>query len=60
MQYSDEQRASLRRCLEDAKYKTKMKDVLRDIIFDNIGLYTKDKVYIWKEITDLFDEVTKD
>lgn len=60
MQCNDEQKAILKRCLEDAKYRTKMKQVLKDIIFDNIGTYTIEKVSAWKDIIGLFDEATKD
>lgn len=60
MQCNDEQKAILKRCLEDSKYRTKLKPVLKDIIFDNIGTYTVEKINAWKDFIELFDEVTKD
>ncbi len=61
MYCTDEQKASLKRCLEDAKWRSKMKPLLEKIILDNIGVCSDIKgVCYQKEIISMFDEITKE
>jgi len=61
MQYTEDQKAIMKSSLQDAKWNTKLKPVLKQVLFQNIGSFlTMDKLVGRKDIIDLFDEVIKE
>jgi hypothetical protein len=61
MNFTDEQKATAKRCLENAKWKTVLKPIIKDIYFDNIGVATStEKLLGRKDIISLFDEIVKE